>query len=321
MFSPKNLPLFFLTVGLFVKPTKLLLRSICPSYKESLFYQKLYTLCLRLSIILLLTVSCQSSQKETDNLNFSSDEKVWLTQFFEDVMLFESGIYTLWGSSKPLTMIAIEQYTDEEKQAFYDSLTEEEKKSGILCMGYSLDKTWFQWEEIKHRFPMNRYMLFKMKQFQDDHVFFVLFVDILKTTAVIQENYDIFRKAIGVDFHPLEITLSMKQKDCILWEKMNAHLWGILFGFGKMNSYLFQLQHFDHPESCNEFCKNIISFDNDDFTQGQVKYTIDQFSIPSFKSFNEIDPVVDNFREERNRIKEIYKGKDFLELTLKKLME
>lgn len=218
-------------------------------------------------------------------------------------------------------MIAIEQYSDAEKKAFYDSLTEEEKNDGMFCMGYSLDKTWFQWEKIQDRFPMKRYMFFKMDQFQDDHVFFVLFVDILKTAAIIQDNYDLFRKAVGVDFHPLEITLNMKQKDSILWGNMNAQLYGILFGFGKMNSYLFQCQHFDHPESCSEFCENIVSFVNDDFTQGEVKYTIDQFSIPAFKSFNEIDPVVDNFREERNRIKEIYKGKDFLELTLKKLME
>jgi len=170
---------------------------------------------------------------------------------------------------------------------------------------------------------MNRYMLFKMDQFQNDHLFFILFVDILKTAATIQDNYDAFRKVIGVDFHPLEITLHMRQKDSILWEKINesALLWGILFGFGKINSYLFQWQHFDHPETTSEFCKNIVSFTNDDLLKGRVKYTIDQFSIPAFKSFNEIDPVVNNFREEKNRIQEIYKGQDFLQLTLKKLTE
>jgi hypothetical protein len=48
-------------------------------------------------------------------------------------------------------------------------------------------------------------------------------------------------------------------------------------------------------------------------------YSINDFSIPAFKSFNIIDPVVDHFRDERNRIKEIHKGQDFLDLTLKKL--
>lgn len=237
-------------------------------------------------------------------------------------MLCESGIYTLWGS-KPLTMIAIEQYSDAEKQAFYDSLNEDEKMDGLFCIGYSLNKTWFQWEKIQQRFPMNRYMLFKMDQFQDDHVFFVLFVDVLKTAAIIQDNYDSFRKAIGTDFHPLELVLKMKEKDSIFWKKIdgNAHLLGILFGFGKINSYLFQWQHFDHPESCNDFCRNIVSFLSEDSGKGYMKYTINEFPIPAFKSFNIIDPVVDNFRDERNRIKEIYKGKNFLDLTLKKITE
>ena len=77
-------------------------------------------------------------QKETSPFNLSSEERVWLTQFFEDVMLSENGIYTLWGSSKPMTLIAIEQYTDEEKQAFYNSLTEEEKEEGFIYVGLQL---------------------------------------------------------------------------------------------------------------------------------------------------------------------------------------
>jgi hypothetical protein len=283
---------------------------------------RLYNLYFSLSIIIFLFCSCQSNKKEASHFNLSQEERAWLTQFFEDVMLCENGIYTLYGS-KPLTMIAVQQYSDAEKQAFYDSLTEDEKKDGQICIDYSLDKTWFQWEKIQDRFPMNRYMFFKMDQFQDDHVFFVLFVDVLKTAALIQDNYEAFQKVIGADFHPLELTLNMKQKDSILWEKIseNAHLLGLLFGFGKMNSYLFQWQHFDHPESCNDFCRNIVSFLSEKPSKASMKYTINEFSIPAFKSFNLIDPVVDNFRDERNRIKEIYKGKDFLDLTLKKLTE
>lgn len=290
----------------------------------SILHDCLYIFCSFASMILiLLTASCQSNNKETSSFNITSEERVWLTQFFEDVMLSENAIYTLWGSSKPMTLIAIEQYTDEEKQALKNSLTEEEKKEGFTHVGYSLDKTWFQWEKIQDRFAMNRYMLFKVDQLQEDHVIFVAFIDILKTAAVIQDNYEAFHKAIGFDFHPLELTINMNQKDSVFWEKIDgeAHLWGLLFGFGKINSYLFQWQHFDHPKSCDEYCKNIVSFFSNEPIKGHFKYTIDQFEIPAFKTFNELDPVVDNFRYERNRIKEIYKNKDFLNLTLKKLTE
>lgn len=274
-------------------------------------------------ILILLIASCQSNKKETSSFNLATEERLWLTQFFEDVMLSENAIYTLWGSSKPMTLIAIDLYTEEEKEAIYNSLTEEEKNEGFIHVGYSLDKTWFQWEKIQDRFPMNRFMFFKIDQLQEDHAMFVAFIDILKTAAIIQDNYEAFHKAIGFDFHPLELTLNMKQKDSVFWKKIdeNAHLWGLLFGFGKMNSYLFQWQYFDHPKSCDEYCKNIVSYFSDDPIKGHFKYTIDQLEIPSFKTFNEIDPVVENFRYERNRIQEIYKNKDFLDLTLKKLTE
>lgn len=283
-----------------------------------------YILCSILSIILLLLpTSCQSNKQEASPFNLSLEERDWMTQFFEDVMLSENGIYTLWGSIKPITLIVIELYTDTEKQAFYDSLTDEEKKECFSCVGYSLDKTWFKWEKIQDRFPMNRYMLFKADRLQEDHAMFILFIDILKTAAVIQDNYEAFRTVVGADFHPLELTLNMRQKDSDFLDKLigNAHLWGILFGYGNMNSYLFHWQHFDHPKSCDEFCKGIASFASNDPIQGNFKFTISQFEIPGFKSFNEIDPIAENYKKEREKIKEIYKGKDFLDVTLKKLIE
>jgi hypothetical protein len=45
----------------------------------------------------------------------------------------------------------------------------------------------------------------------------------------------------------------------------------------------------------------------------------EHFGIPSFISFNEIDPIIDLYKEERIKIKNIYKDKDFLDLTLQKL--
>lgn len=104
-----------------------------------------------------------------------------------------------------MTIIAIEQYSDAEKQAYYNSLTEEEKKEGFFCMGYSLDKTWFQW------------------------------------------------------------------------------------------------QHFDHPKSCDDFCENITSFISNEPIQGHFKFTIDQFDIPGFMSYNKIDPIIENFKIERKK--------------------
>ena len=249
------------------------------------------------------------------------EDREWLTQFFNDIMLCENGIYTLWGSSKPITMIQVDTYSDAERKSFCASISEEEKKKCLIIYNYNLHKTWEKWEQISNRFPIKRYMLFKKDLDGDQNTFFVVFVDILKTATMIQDNYEAFRRAVGFDFHSLEVVLEMTQKDSIFWRKIehHAHLSGLLYGFGNKNSYLFQWKYFDHPKSCDDFCDKIKFLSSNELTKGHIKYTIDNFGLPSFASFNEIDDVIDRYKEERIKIKEIYKENDFLDLTLKKL--
>jgi hypothetical protein len=288
------------------------------------FFSHLNRLWMLLSIIFLIFTSCQpSSGKETHSNVISEEEKEWLTQFFRDIMLYENGIYTLWGAYKPMTIVQVDVYSEEQKKAFYDAMTEEEKKNGFVLEEYSLPETWRKWRQISHRFPMKRYMLFEsgLSQEYDPESFFIVFVDVLKTAVVIQNNYEAFRKAMGGDFHPLELTLSMNQEDSIFWKKLesHSHLYGLLFGFGDMNSYLFHWKHFDHPQTCDEFCEKVKTITNQEPIGGQVKFTIDNFRLPSFISFNEIDPMIDLYKEERLKIRAMYKDKEFLDVTLQKL--
>jgi hypothetical protein len=291
-----------------------------PPQKISVAYH-LKNLFFILSIILLLFSSCRTKKKETASAYISEEERPWLTQFFSDIMLCEAGIYTLCGASKPMTLIQIDQYSDEQKKAFFDALTEEEKRDGCIFEGYNLSETWLKWEKISHRFPTKRYMLFKTDLYQEPDCFFVLFVDILKTATIIQDNYEAFRKAVGFDFHPLEVTIKINQKDSIFLNKLkgNSHLLGLLLGFGKTNSYIFHWKYFDLTSSSAEWFNNIPFRSSNEPMKGLIKFTIDNFGIPSFISFNEIDPIIDLYKEERIKIKNIYKDKDFLDLTLQKL--
>jgi len=110
----------------------------------------------------------------------SAEERVWLTQFFTDIMLIDRGIYTLCGSSKPITCIVIDTYSEKEIKAFIEALTEEEKKECCEIEGYSLLETWPKWEKISQRFSMPRFRLFKTDLFQSPDAFFILFVAVLK---------------------------------------------------------------------------------------------------------------------------------------------
>jgi hypothetical protein len=278
----------------------------------------------KLIAILLLFSSCQTSQESTKNDAISSAEREWMTQFFRDIMLFNHGIYTLWGTHKPLIMIPVRKYSEEEMksiEAFYNP--EEKKEEGLwveLVEGYTLADAWDKWESIRHRYPMKKFMLFKLED-EDPHVFFIVFLDIIKTSVVIQENYEAFQKVLGVDFNPLELTLQMNQKDSIFWKNLNSYLHGLLFGFGKVNSQLFHWKHFDHPQTCDNFLDNMGAFASNSQLKGEIKYTIDDFQLPSFMVFNDIEPMVKIYTKERKTINNIYKNKDFLDLTLQKLSE
>ncbi|MBA3957785.1 MAG: hypothetical protein H0X51_05250 [Parachlamydiaceae bacterium] len=281
-------------------------------------------------ILLIFTFShaCQQPiiKKSENNLNayeISHEERQWLTQFFYDVMLDEHGIYTLWGS-KPLTLIVIEKYSNEEIKKYNDSFSEEEKKETIIVEDYSLPETWDKWESIKSRFPMNRYLLFKTEMFEkEENTEFVLFVDLLKTANLIQEHYSAFQKVVRYDFHPLEVTLEIQQANSKFWQKVkgNSDLFGLLYGFGATNANSFHWKYFDHPAGCEEFCEKINGTSSNPLIYGHVKYTIDYFDLPSFASFSEFDDVIEKYKKERSWIQQQYKGKDFLDLTLQRLME
>ena len=71
--------------------------------------------------IILFFSSCQPAQESKPSDKISPHEREWLTQFFSDIMLCQQGIYTLWGAHKPITIIPVENYSEEEMKAIYDS--------------------------------------------------------------------------------------------------------------------------------------------------------------------------------------------------------
>lgn len=255
-------------------------------------------------------------------INVTAEERAWLSKFFREIMLDDHAIYTLWGS-KPLTLITIDEYTNEEMQAHYNSLSEEEKKDLIYIADekYDFPENWKKWEKISTRFPLKNYLFFKSEFHKEPKTTFVYFVNILNTAHVIEEHYTLFRKIIGFDFNPLQAVLEINKKDSKFWKKVqkNALLNGILFGFGKKNALTFHWKHFDHPVTCKHFLESMEHHFSNAPIQRKEAYSIQDFPIPAFISFDENDEIVEKYKKERAYIQEVYKGKDFLDVTLKRL--
>jgi hypothetical protein len=292
---------------------------------------------LLLSILLFL----QGCERKTTSYE---SEKFILDKFFKYLMLNESGIYTLIGS-KPITDIWFLCENQDEQIKRWGKLSEKEKENRVLLFNkdkktdmdfyrtlpkklrkrafvipdkdYLIDFECFveNWNLIKKVPCSNRYLLVGKEGFskkEKEGVFRIVFVDVLKTALVIQENYSLFKDFVGFDFDPVSVIMELKEDKSIFWDKLkgeeSSFLWGILYGFGKENSlcYLWKHKH--------KFLNKIESFDSEEFIPTP---SLRNFSIPAFASFFENDPVVKKYKNERNAIQKEYQGKDFLNHTLK----
>jgi hypothetical protein len=163
-------------------------------------------------------------------------------------------------------------------------------------------------------------------------IYDILFVDIPRTALVILENYELFKQVVGHDFDPLKLVFELKNEDSAFWNKISgtptySYLWGLLYGFGKENAwyYYWKSRHMMGEASEEEklMSHSIISQPSRPsiFPEERDAYSISKFPIPAFVSFSENDSVVKKYESERDRIQQLYKGKDFVLFTLELLTD
>lgn len=243
-----------------------------------------------------------------------------MTAFFHDLLLVEGGVYTLLGS-KPITRISLESFTEEEKHAYYASLSKDELDNAQIIDNYSLPQNWEKWKKISDRFPFKRYILLEKES--EEHVKFLYFVNIFQTAIKIQENYEAFRRVVKVDFNPLEVVLEIQDKNSKFWDAIdgNSLLWGLLLGYGKVNSYGFFWKHEDASPRITNFMSSLKESHRDSEFVGKVEFSPENFDIPPFISFESHDGTINHYKYEQETIKKMYERRDFLEFTLDVLVK
>ena len=273
-------------------------------------------LCFFFSILFLIS-GCHKTTQPPTPYGLTSEERAWMENFFKGLMLQNPAIYTLCGS-KPITCITLHYHTEEEVQAYYDQMTEEEKKTAVYVEDYRLAQNWENWEKIRYRFPINRYMLYKKNDTHDPKFAHVYFVDPLKVAHTILENYNVFRNVVGFDFDPFQEAFQI-EKGSAFWNQVNenAALIGLLFGFGLKNSFTFYWKHWGKTENCEGFVDCLIPYVSDSLLDG--KSSIENLALPAFMSFFKEDEVIEKYKKERAAIRREYQGKDFLNYTIQKL--
>lgn len=258
-------------------------------------------------VILICFFGCQNKNQKWQ---LSSDEYRALQRVFQYVMLEEGGIYTLCGD-KPITCFTI---------------GENPKANGIPMSHLSL-KDWNTYEQVGKRYNSNRFLFVKIPHpvpvpgvgpFEDGY-----FVNIPETATVLQEHYSLFRERVGFDFDPMVQVYDIQNPSSVFWNKTlkNKFLLGILLGFGKKNAYLFE-EWAKATKQQGDLAGKISALSTGFSDTLSTNRTIRELSLPIFRTFptEENEQFLEKYRKQKQKIEEIYRGHDFVEMTLENLV-
>lgn len=316
---------------------RIVLSNLC----KLIFFVPLFFLC-----------ACTKHRHQPSDFTdcLTQEEKIDLQQFFHALLFSNYGAYVLFGS-KPLCEFSIHDMdsavADEAFKKFWEGISEEERekikeaKRRSLAKYNSVDldkemdlessryRGWLAFQKLMGQFKLNGFLFRAVPTLRPD-AYDILFINIQKTAIILAENYEIFKQAAGMDFHPLQVVFEAEDPNSIFWKNvmaMNNHLAkGLLFGFGRKNSIFCHWAFSNGNDNLympnEKYRKEIDSF----LRQSRLSVSTDiipkgnsSFSIPLF-GIVEGDETAEKYERERSIIKRKYQNKkNVLEVTLRQL--
>ena len=287
-------------------------------------------LILIFSLFCITQCSSQSTPK-TSSLAFSitKEEKAALQEFFRDLLFENMGAYVLYGT-KPISLACLEQPLSEEEKAqwdeYYNSLSEEERSNYTLrTKKYDFFSNYQKWEEIKHRLPIKQYLFGKFKSRFSDKTEIIIFANIEMTLRILLEFYDDFKRVLGAEFDPFQAVFELDNNSSKFWNCVmdNHALLGILLGYGRDNAWFFEWEskYGKNDDQVGNFIKSLPSTV---YEQRDIRYpTPENFMLPIFGSYG-LHPndklLFEQYKEEQQQIKKLYKGRDEVDIALEWLI-
>lgn len=260
-------------------------------------------------------------------------EESWLNKFIQEFFSTDEMVFTLFGS-KPMAGRTICLATEEESQRVYEQLIKgftEDKKLEVYknlheyYEDFDLDVNFNKWMERRKKDRLSPF-LFRSTYSENKKYIHIEMINIREAAWTLEKNYAVFQREVGTAFNPVEVVMDFENPDSPFWKKAltNHYLLGILYGFGERNAYFFSARHNykeergitkeQHPLFATEPDIYLRHGFNED---GSIEY----LAVPGFKSFKVAlgeDPVVSQFKKEREVIIEQLRGKNFVEEVLKK---
>lgn len=252
----------------------------------------------------------------------------WMDKFFEYILFSQQGAYTLNGS-KPMTYIEVCLYSRKEILEIHKKLgiVTDEQNSNIVDINGFIEG-WKKWQYLKDKLYFPRFILVDKRDKEYSKLYHMYLVNVLEAALAIKENYSLFKSVLGFDFDPLEVVFEIKDQKSRFWEIVfsRSDLIGILYGFGLKNSQCFSWsfgesvsENFEVPDSFKDSLFQSSAFSSEGIFNGRE--SVKDLKIPTFRSYQEDDPVIRKYEEERKKIQSLYSGKSTGRVAIETLLK
>lgn len=194
-----------------------------------------------------------------------------------------------------------------------------QKQWNEYIANYDLHILWDKWMNWRKNHPTPGF-LFRKQPTDSRNLFNVNMINIREAVWTLEKYYELFQRELKMEFDPLEVIMEFEKEESNFWNAVfsNDYLLGILYGFGERNSFFFSKEiNMKQKTDRDEFL-----FASFPVPKDPKKSPIGEFSLPVFRSYEinqKEDPILKQFKEERQQIKQLLKGKDPFQEVLWKL--
>lgn len=193
-----------------------------------------------------------------------------------------------------------------EEETYLEGLSEESLKSLIYINNDTILKDWESWKNYANSLHFRNFCFIETPCPNDPLHLLYFIINVDRVKDIIQENSQEFSE-IGISISNFESELKNSRSN--IWSKLlsNHYLMGLLHGYGRENS--------------RHFLKVLNGEEQSTFPQEiSNNHKSDDFPLPVY-SCEANDSVQKKYEAERERIKKIYKNRDFLSVTMRRLQE
>ena len=168
--------------------------------------------------------------------SLTKEDKAVLEHFLRELLIQESGFYTLFGD-KPITMsnsLDLNKCSDEYIRFIFT------RRSGIPYL-FSLNKGWDLWRKIQPKLSNSNFCLRRFDNQSSKDIEFIL-INKKAFLETAEAHIETFQTVLNSNITSHDLLSEFMTQSFLIRDVLKGHtsLIGILFGFGKENSVLFE---------------------------------------------------------------------------------